>query len=61
MMGPKIFGQSEEQLYKSLADFKAGRRENMIMKGLLIKLNDEDLRRLAKEIGEFPQRAKERE
>lgn len=59
MMGPKIFGQSEEQLYKSLADFKAGRRENMIMKGLLINQNEKDLRRLAKEIGEFPQRAKE--
>lgn len=59
MMGPKIFGQSEEQLYKSLIDFKAGRKENMIMKGLLINQNEKDLRRLAKEIGEFPQRAKE--
>jgi cytochrome c553 len=57
MMGPKIFGQSEEKLYKDLADFKAGRKENMVMKGLLIKLNDDDLRRLAKEIGEFPARA----
>jgi len=59
MMGPKIFGQTEEELYKSLSDFKAGRKENMVMKGLLIHLEDEDLRRFAKEIGEFPQRAKE--
>lgn len=58
MMGPKLFGQSEEVIYKDLADFKAGRKENMIMKGLLIKLNDDALRRLAKEIGEFPERAK---
>ena len=58
MMGPKLIGQSEEKLYKDLADFKAGRKENLIMKGLLIKLNDEALRRLAKEIGEFPARAK---
>jgi len=58
MMGPKIFGQSEEKLYKDLADFKAGRKENMVMKGLLINLNDNDLKRLAKEIGEFPARAK---
>jgi len=36
---------------------KAGRKENMIMKGLLIKLTEEDLRRLADEIGEFPARA----
>ena len=31
MMGPKIFGQSEEKLYKDLADFKAGRKENMVI------------------------------
>ncbi len=58
MMGPKLFGQTEDEIYKSLSDFKAGRKENMIMKGLLLRLNDDDLRRLAKEIGEFPARAK---
>ncbi|EQB40592.1 hypothetical protein M947_01955 [Sulfurimonas hongkongensis] len=59
MMGPPLFGQSEEEIYKSLVDFKAGRKENMVMRGLLIHLEDEDLRRFAKEIGEFPARAKE--
>ncbi len=57
LMGPKIFGQSEAELYKKLSDFKAGRKENMIMKGLLIKLNDDDLKRFAKEIGEFKAKA----
>lgn len=57
MMGPKLIGQSAEKLYTDLVDFKAGRKENMIMKGLLIKLTEEDLRRLADEIGEFPARA----
>ena len=57
MMGPKLFGQSEEKIYKNLVDFKAGRKENIIMKGLLIKLSEEDLRVLADEIGEFPARA----
>lgn len=59
MMGPKIFGQSEEELYKSLVEFKSGRKENMVMKGLLMHLEDEDLKRFAKEIGEFPIRAEE--
>lgn len=59
MMGPKLFGQSEEKLYTDLIDFKAGRKPNIIMKGLLIKLQEADLKRLAKEIGEFPARAKE--
>jgi cytochrome c553 len=57
MMGPKLFGQTADKLYKDLTDFKAGRKENMIMKGLLRKLSEEDLRRIADEIGEFPARA----
>ena len=57
MMGPKLFGQDAEIIYKDLVDFKAGRKENMIMKGLLLKLEEPDLRRLADEIGEFPARA----
>ena len=58
MMGPKLIGQSAEIIYKDLLDFKAGRKENLIMKGLLLKLNEEDLKELADEIGEFPARAK---
>jgi len=57
MMGTKLFGQTADKLYNDLLDFKSGRRENMIMKGLLIKLNKDDLRRFADEIGEFPARA----
>jgi len=57
MMGPKLIGQSEAVIYKDLSDFKAGRKENIVMKGLLMSLNDDDLKELAKEIGEFPARA----
>jgi len=57
LMGPKLFGQSADELYKKLDDFKAGRKENIVMKGLLIPLSKEDLRRFADEIGEFPARA----
>jgi len=57
MMGPKLIGQSADVLYKDLVDFKDGRKENMVMKGLLMKLSEEDLRELADEIGEFPARA----
>ncbi len=58
LMGPKLFGQTSATIYKKLDDFKSGRVENMIMKGLLIKLNRDDLKRLANEIGEFPARKK---
>ena len=57
MMGPKIFGQSAEKLYKDLVEFKSGRKENVVMKGLLLPMSDEDLKRFADEIGEFPARA----
>ncbi len=57
MMGPKLIGQSADVIYKDLLDFKAGRKENMVMKGLLMQLNKEDLKRFADEIGEFPARA----
>jgi len=57
MMGPKLFGQTEEVILKDLRDFKSGRKQNVVMKGLLISLKDKDLQELAKEIGEFPARA----
>jgi len=56
--GPKLFGQSEEAIYKKLSDFKSGKKENVFMKGLLIPMSDDDLKSFAKEIGEFPARAK---
>ena len=56
LMGPKLIGQSEETLYKDLVDFKAGRKENLIMKGLLINLEDEDLKQFALEISQFQER-----
>ncbi len=55
-MGPAVIGQSEEKLYKDLVDFKAGRKENLIMKGLLINLSEEDLKNYAKEIAQFKAR-----
>lgn len=58
LMGTKLFGQSSDEIYKKLVDYKAGRKENLIMKGLLIRLSEEDLRRFADEIGDFPRRAK---
>lgn len=56
LMGPGLFGQSEEKLYKDLIDFKAGRKENLIMKGLLINLTEEDLKEYANEIAQFKAR-----
>ncbi|MCK4875803.1 MAG: c-type cytochrome [Sulfurimonas sp.] len=53
LMGPKLYGQSADKIYKDLIDFKAGRKENVIMKGLLINTDEEELRKFADEIGSF--------
>ena len=57
MMGPKLFGQTSEVIYQKLLDFKSGRKENVVMKGLLLHLEEADLKTFADEIGEFPARA----
>ncbi len=57
MMGPKLIGQTSDEIFKKLVDFKAGRKENVVMKGLLMHLEEADLKTFADEIGEFPARA----
>ena len=56
-MGPKLFGQSADTIFKDLVEFKSGRKENIVMKGLLMSLSEDDLKVFADEIGEFPARA----
>lgn len=53
LMGTKLYGQSSDKLYKDLIDFKDGRRENVIMKGLLINISEAELKEFANEIGAF--------
>lgn len=57
LMGPKLIGQSESEIYQSLVDFKTGKVENSVMRGLLISLDDNDFKELSKDIGEFQSRA----
>ena len=44
---PSIAGQHASYLYKQLSDFKAGRRKNAIMAGIVAGLSDEDMRNVA--------------
>ena len=57
MMGPKLFGQTSEQIFKHLVEFKSGRKENVVMKGLLMHLDETALQEFSDEIGDFPARA----
>lgn len=61
IMGPKLVGLSEDKVFQSLVDFKSGRLENTVMRGLLLNMNEDDFRQLAKEISLFSQKLKELE
>lgn len=56
-VGLPLFGQSAEQIYAKLLDFKSGKRDNPIMKSAILNLNDSDFKELSSEIGEFKARA----
>ncbi len=44
---PSLAGQHAGYIYKQLTDFKAGRRNNASMTGMVALLNDEDMKNLA--------------
>lgn len=57
IVGPNLFGKSSEEIYKALMDYKSGRKENAIMKGLLLNMKDDELKQLSDEIGSFKTKA----
>ena len=44
---PALAGQSEDQLLQEMKDYKSGKRDNAIMKGLMGPLSDQDMANLA--------------
>jgi len=58
-VGPKLIGKSAEYILSQLHAFKTGKRKNYVMFGLLNNLKEEDLQKLAQEIGTFAQKMKE--
>lgn len=44
---PSLAGQHSSYLYKQLSDYKAGRRKNAVMNGMVANLSDDDLHNLA--------------
>ena len=44
---PPLAGKSEAQLIQALKDFKSGKRDNAVMKGMAGPLSDHDMENLA--------------
>ncbi len=57
IIGSKLIGLSSETVYQQLKDYKSGRKENLVMKGLLINMDETQMKEYADEIGEFEARA----
>lgn len=44
---PKLAGHSEDELLQALKDYKSGKRNNAVMKGMTAALSDQDMANLA--------------
>jgi cytochrome c553 len=44
---PALTGKSEDQLVQAMKDYKSGKRDNAIMKGMASPLSDQDMANLA--------------
>jgi len=53
VMAPSIAGKSKDDILASLKNYKEGKVQNSLMKGLLTNVSDEDLGALADEISKF--------
>lgn len=53
LIGPKLYGQNADKIYQDLIDFKAGKKENVIMAGLLVNTSEAELKKYADEIATF--------
>jgi hypothetical protein len=53
VMAPQIAGKDKAYLLEKLRDYKAGKAENSLMKGLLKNISDADLDALASEISKM--------
>ncbi|MEA3521996.1 MAG: c-type cytochrome [Campylobacterota bacterium] len=56
-IGSKLIGLSSETVLQQLKDYKSGRKENLIMKGLLLNMDETQMQEYADEISEFESRA----
>ena len=53
ILGPNLFNKSSDEIFQALIDYKSGRKENVVMKGLLMNINETEMKELSDEIGLF--------
>ena len=53
VIGPSLLGKSSDDIFNAIADFKSGKKVNVLMTGLINQMNKDEIRALADEIYNF--------
>jgi len=53
VIGPSLLGKSSDDIFNTIADFKSGKKVNVLMTGLINQMSEDEIRALADEIYNF--------
>jgi len=53
VIGPSLLGKSSDEIFTSIADFKSGKKSNVLMDDLINMMSEDEIRTLADEIYNF--------
>jgi len=59
VIGPSLLGKSSDEIFNSIADFKSGKKSNVLMDDLIRMMSEDEIRALADEIYSFNEKIKE--
>ena len=58
VIGPSLLGKSSDEIFNAIADFKSGKKSNVLMDDLIKMMSNEEIRTLADEIYTFNKKIK---
>ena len=58
VIGPSLLGKSSDEIFSSIADFKSGKKSNVLMDDLIKMMSEDEIRTLADEIYNFNEEIK---
>ena len=59
VIGPSLLGKSSDEIFSAIADFKSGKKSNVLMDDLINMMSEDEIRTLADEIYNFNEKIKE--
>jgi cytochrome c553 len=59
VIGPSLLGKSSDEIFSAIADFKSGKKTNVLMSDLIKMMSEDEIRTLADEIYSFNEQIKE--